>query len=65
MICSICGRSNTRYIYHEWHCLVCENYIRQAVEELNWEDKGEIPTVDLDFDFSANTTIIEKGKTDE
>jgi len=44
---------------------VCENYIRQAVEELNWEDKGEIPTVDLDFDFSANTTIIEKGKTDE
>ena len=71
MRCSICERSDTRYIYNDWHCSVCEDSIRQAVGELYEEDIAEIFSIDNRFDFnlSVDTTdynsCVGENKTDE
>lgn len=38
MKCSICDRGDAKFSYHDWHCSVCEDSIRQAVGDLNEKD---------------------------
>lgn len=52
MRCSICERSDTKFIYNDWHCGSCENSIRQAIGDLNEEDIAEIVAGDNEFDYS-------------
>lgn len=51
MRCSICDRSDTRFIYNNWHCFACEDSIRQAVGDLHEEDIQKIVSGDNDNDF--------------
>lgn len=56
--CSICERSDTRFIYNDWHCHPCEDAIRQALGDLYEEDIAEIVTGDnrFEYDLSVDTT---------
>ena len=51
MRCSICDRSDTRFIYNNWHCSSCEDSIRQALGDLHEEDIQKIIAGDNDIDF--------------
>ena len=33
MRCSICDRKDTKFVYDNWHCSVCEDIIRNATGE--------------------------------
>lgn len=55
MKCSICDRSNTRFIYENWHCNVCEDAIRQALGDLYEDDI--INLFEDDSDASSNPSM--------
>ena len=64
--CSICDRSDTRFIYNNWHCHSCEDVIRQAVGDLYEEDivnifeSDDSNSYDLSVDTNDYTSCLEE-----
>ena len=66
MRCSICDRSDTRYVYDHWHCSQCEDSIRQTIGDIREEDVIEIfGGDDKDYDLSVDNSDYSSLENEE